>query len=321
MFELIQGIKSILEVCEVVRQNERLLIITDNDFGLIWVGQVVMNLAQSLGAEVILTVISQRQNAGKEPPPPVATLMKSVDAVLAISDKESMVHTTARKEATASGARYYTIFQIPIEDLKRGVSNDDIRIIRNRTEKLGEMLNKAKVARIVNPYGTDIMLGLEERKSLVSEPTSHIAAGLPYYAEAAIAPVEGTAEGLIVADLAVIEWGQVLAEPIRYTVRKGRIIEVQGGKEDGNRMRQIIETQKDAANIAELGIGTSHIIPRGIYGTRRDAARLGTAHFGIGRNDDIGGQTWSPIHLDNLFSRPTIELDNHVVISEGNLLI
>ena len=97
--------------------------------------------------------------------------------------------------------------------------------------------------------------------------------------------------------------------------------DISGSTQDADRLRTIAATDENATNIAELGIGTSHIIPWPMHGTRRDAARLGTAHIAIGRSDDIGGKVWSNIHVDGLMSQPTIELDNQCVLREGTLLI
>ena len=71
----------------------------------------------------------------------------------------------------------------------------------------------------------------------------------------------------------------------------------------------------------ELGIGTSHTVPLPIYGIRRDAARIGTAHFALGRNNDIGGNTLSEIHWDMLMNQVTVEFDAMMVLKAGKFLI
>ena len=163
-------------------------------------------------------------------------------------------------------------------------------------------------------------MSLTGREGLAIHPMSDLGS-LPYYAEAAIAPVEGTAEGVIVADLEVVGWEYLLREPLHYIVKGGKVVNVSGCAEEADRLREIITTDEGANNIAELGIGTSHIIPWAMQGTRRDAARIGTAHIGIGRNNDIGGTTWSHIHLDSLMGQATVELDGQHVLRDGTLLI
>ncbi len=322
MFNLIKGIQSILEACTAVKPGERVLVIADNEGMSISIGQILMHVANSMGAEAVLTLISPLKFMGQEPPAPVATAMKNVEVIFCVTDKVATVaHTTARKEATANGARYYGIYQIPVDDLKQGVSTEDMVLIKDRTEALAQRLTDATVARVTSPSGTDITLSLAGRQGLALSPMSSIVASLPYYAEAAIAPVEGTAEGIIVADLAVSSWSCVLREPLRYTVKAGKVVDISGSTEVADKLRKIAATDENASNIAELGIGTSHIIPWEMHGTRRDYARIGTAHIAIGRNNDIGGETLSQIHVDGLFSRATVQLDKEHVLREGNLLI
>jgi leucyl aminopeptidase (aminopeptidase T) len=164
-------------------------------------------------------------------------------------------------------------------------------------------------------------MNLADREGVTISPLGPGFFTLPYYAEAAVAPVEGTAEGIIVADLTMRGWGYLLRDPLRYAVKAGKVVEVFGSTEDADRLRKICGADEHAANIAELGIGTSHIIPKALLGTNRDFGRMGTAHIGIGRNNDIGGKTWSRIHLDGLMSHATIELDNHCVLRGGSFLI
>ncbi|MFC2059603.1 aminopeptidase [Chloroflexota bacterium] len=322
MFELMKGIRSIFEACMAVKPGEQWLVLADDDGRSMWIGQLVMNVISSMGSEAVLVIITPREIAEQEPPASVAAAMRSVDAVVRVSEKKALVHSDARKEATAAGVRYYSIMGgIPIEDLKQGVSAADIQLIKEKTESLAQRLTQASVARVTSQLGTNITLGLTGREGIALHPMSHVAAGLPYYAEAAIAPVEGTAEGIIVADLAVVQWGYRLREPLRITVKAGKVVDISSCAQEADRLRKIIAMDENASNIAELGIGTSHIIPWEIHGTRRDAARIGTAHIGIGRNNDIGGKTWSRIHVDSLIDKAIVDLDDYCVLREGSLLI
>ena len=234
MFELINGIRSIVETCMRIEPKERILVIADDEAGPMWAGQLAMNIIGSMGAEVVLTVITPRDILDPEPPAAVAAAMKSVNAVLNITDKAALVHTSARKEATAAGVRFYTLSSIPLDDLKQGVTATDIKLIKERTETLAQRLTQAKVARLTSPSGTDIAMSLTGREGVAIHPMSDLGS-LPYYAEAAIAPVEGTAEGVIVADLEVVGWECLLREPLHYTVKAGKAVNVSGCAEEAIR--------------------------------------------------------------------------------------
>jgi 2,5-dihydroxypyridine 5,6-dioxygenase len=321
MFELMNGLRSIVENCMRVKPGESVLIITDNDGETVWIGELTLNIIHSLGAEPIHTVVVPAGISKVEPPKAVAAAMKNVDALIFITNKLEAGHTNAYVEAHSAGVRCYVINSIPVDDLKHVVSVADLQLIKERTEKVAAKLANAKMARVTSPLGTALTMSVAGRKALVSNPLGTELGVLPDYAEAAVAPVEGTAEGILVAHPSILQWGYILRKPLRMTVKEGRIVDVSGYAEETDRMRKMFAIDENANNIAELGIGTSHIIPWEIRGTRRDAARIGTAHIGIGRNNDIGGRTFSRIHFDSLISEASVELDGHYILKDGNLTL
>ncbi len=319
MLDLLKGLQSILECCIPIQRGEHVLVIAYNEPRSMLAGEMIMSIAESMGAETVLTVMTPREIAGHEPPASVAAAMKKVDAIIQVCDKASVAHTTARKEAAAAGIKFALMLDVPLDDLKRGVSMAEVRQMKEQTVKLANILTKGRVAKITTPFGTDLTLSLDGREGLSINPMGPGLYTIPYYAEAAISPVEGSAEGMIVADLAMRGWGYLLREPLRYRVKAGKIVEILGSTPDAGRLRKIAAADENAALIAELGIGTSHIIPGEMKGTTQDFARLGTVHIAIGRNNDIGGKTWSRIHQDGLMSMPTIEVDNVCILRDGVL--
>ncbi len=319
MLDLLKGIQSIVEACMPIHPGERVLVIAYNEPRSMLVGEMIMSIAQSMEAETVLAVMTPREMAGHEPPASVAAAMKNVDAIIQVCEKASVAHTTARKEAAAMGVKFALMLDVPLDDLKKGVSTPDIQRIKDRTERLANILTKGKMARITTPFGTDLTLSLDGRESIPINPLGPGLYTIPYYAEAAISPIEGTAEGWIAADLAMRGWGHLLREPLRCRVKAGKVVEISGSTPDVERLRKIAATDENAALIAELGIGTSHIIPGEMKGTTQDFARLGTVHIAIGRNNDIGGKTLSRIHQDGLMSMPTLEVDNVCVLKDGVL--
>jgi len=103
-------------------------------------------------------------------------------------------------------------------------------------------------------------------------------------------------------------------------VRSGKVVEVKSGDEDAERYRRLAATDENASTIAELGIGTSHTIEKKYLTTRYSGGMAGYVHIAIGRNNDIGGKTWSGIHADGLLNRPTVMLDEETVVKDGVLI-
>ena len=319
MLDLIKGAKLILETCARVKPGETVLVVADDEAFPMRMGMVLLDVANSIGADPVLAAMKPREISGQEPPQAIAAAMKSVNVVIYITNKYGIGHTNARKEATAAGVRTYSMVQVPEDYFKKDITSDDIEKIKERTDKLAQKLTKARSVRVTAPAGTDITIGLEGRQGLGLQPQWEVLGGLPDYAEAAIAPVEGTAEGTIVIDISVLGWNYLFREPVKCVVKSGRVVEISGG-EDAEKLRRVLSRDENASNIAELGLGTSHTIPRTYQGTRRDGGVSGNVHIGFGRSNDIGGQTWSQIHQDGLIDCPTVELDGKVVIKDGVII-
>jgi leucyl aminopeptidase (aminopeptidase T) len=320
MQEVVDGLKSIFMACDVIHPKDKVLVIADDDGKSMWLGYLCLGTIKAMGGEANLIVMDPPEQRAAEPPITVSAAMKTVNVCVRVSDKAPLVHTTARKEASALGVRYCPI-EIPVEEIKMGASAKEVKLIKQRTEKLAEILGKSKTARITTPEGTDLTVSIAGRPPIPIHPLSPLVAGIPSYAEAAIAPIEGTAEGRIVVDIAFIDWCCLLREPMYLTVKKGKVVDIKGYQPEVEKVSKVLDTYENANNIGELGIGTSHTIPLPIYGIRRDAARIGTAHFALGRNNDIGGNTLSEIHWDMLMSQATVELDAKVVLKAGKFLI
>ncbi len=320
--DLSRGAKLIVETCMGVKPGETILILSDNYARPMRIAEAVMEAAIAVGAEAVMAVFKPGTIGGTEPPKPVAAAMKAADASLYISDKVGLAHTNARIEASAAGARYHTMIEISEDELARDISAADIMLLRDNTEKLAQRLTQAKSAKVTSAAGTCITMSLEGRKGNALHPLSgRLIAHVPDYGEAMIAPVEGTAEGLIVIDAEMIGWHFLLREPLRLSVRAGRVVDISGPAGESERLRQIAAADENANNIAEFAIGTSHLISKSLQGTRRDSGIAGTVHIAMGRSDAIGGATWSSIHIDGLLTGASVELDGEQVLRDGVLQI
>jgi len=103
-------------------------------------------------------------------------------------------------------------------------------------------------------------------------------------------------------------------------VEKGLAVKIEGA-EEAAKIRAIIEAaDKNGNNIAELGIGTNHTL-KNTTGTIGDKMMKGTAHLAVGKNINIGGQTYSDIHHDGVMKEVTIEIDGEKIIKDGKVLV
>ncbi len=328
MISITDNLKLMLGKVIRIKPGQSLLVVTDTYARSKSIAQTVTDLANSMGIQTVMAMMEPRIYSGQEPPPSVSAAMKVVDVVFEVGEKSNIAHTNARKEATAAGAKYFVLHTDVSEDyLRNPISFENLNIIKRTTEKLAEMVTRAKIARVTTHYGTDITMSLKGRQAVPIHPLTEAGiAAIPDYAEVAISPVEGTTEGVVAVDASVRGWGYILREPIRFKVKKGRAqVETVSSDitEDAERFKKLLLFDENASNCAaELGLGTSHTVPKTLRGDFvYDFALAGNVHIAVGRNNDIGGETFSKIHYDVLMTRATVKLDDLCVIENGELKI
>jgi len=300
-----------------VKPGENLVIITDLSRRRI--GEALFQASLDMGAEAILVVMRERSRHGEEPPKPVAEALISSDVFVAPT-KYSLTHTQARRKACERGARGATMPGITEEMFKRTLSLDYSEVAR-LSSILANVLSKVSEAHVISEAGTDIKFSLEHRRAkadtgIYDKPGSfgNLPAG-----EAFIAPVEGTAEGVIIVDGSIASIGLV-SEPVKITVRKGFAEEFYG--KEALMLKKTLESVglREAFNLAEFGIGTN--AQARISGNiLEDEKAYGTVHFAFGDNSTFGGKTKAGIHLDVLVRKPTVYLDGEKIMDGGKLLI
>ncbi len=205
-----------------------------------------------------------------------------------------------------------------------GLTRDDIDRIMETCKKIMDSVNGHQEVHITSPRGTDVKLVVKNRLCKpvfpIMERGKTPVHGIPLWGELNWAPVEDQTEGKVVID-GITEANpakRVVSEPVEWTVKKGKIVEVRGG-EDADDFRRVTRTDEGSMVIGELGMGGSH---KALFGTESEKGRLGTVHFGLGNNLNYpGGQNKSGIHVDGSVRRVTIEVDGRVIVQDGNLMI
>jgi len=315
MSELLTAARTAVTQCLGAKRGEKMLVITDEPLRPI--GYAFFEAGREAGCEVLLLEILPRKNSGEPPPEPVPGFWKRFDLFVAPTSR-SLTHTQARKDATEAGVRGATLPGITPDTMARCLAAD-YRAIAQRSEHLAEILTRGKVARVTTPAGTDITLSIEGRQGIADTGllTRRGSFGNLPAGEAFLAPVEGTAEGIIVVDGSVGDSG-ALAEPITLVVRQGYVTDVTGT--DADRLRRLLDPHgREAYNIAELGIGTNDRA-RIVGNVLEDEKVLGTVHIAVGNNAFMGGRVNVPSHHDAVLRRPDLFIDQTAVMRAGEIV-
>lgn len=304
--------------CMAVKPSERVLVITDEPLRKI--AYTLWEAAKELGAEAIITEILPRKTHGEEPPEPIAELMKVVDVIL-IPTSKSLSHTDSRREASKKGVRIATLPGITEEIMKRTL-NADYYGIAKRSEKIAEILTKGSNIKITTNRGMGVTLVIDDRNGYADTGLNHRPgdfSNLPA-GEGYIAPLEGKSEGVIVIDGSMAGVGKLEGEVIRVVVKEGYATDIIGGEPASKLLSLMKPFGKLAFNVAELGIGTNDKAQ--VAGNvLEDEKVMGTVHIAFGDNKSMGGTIRVASHLDGVIMKPTVYVDDELIMKDGGFLI
>ena len=306
------GAKVTIETCLNVRKGENVLILTDDSKESI--AQHLYLAALDAGANTLFTKIPDLKSDGQEPPVQVARLMKEMDVVV-ITTEKTMSHSVARRRATRAGARIATMPGITVQMMDEGGMTADFKEIRRSIFRVARKLRKSKALRIVSEVGTDLRMDIGGRAWITDDSGichkrgdfTNLPAG-----ELFICPVEGTANGTLIVDGSFIETVQ---EPIKVSVKDGIADRITGAHDV---VRELNRGGREARNIAKFGIGLN---PKAklVGKVLEDSKVLGTVNVGFGDNSVFGGSVKSSVHLLGIIKRPTLTVDNVLIMKDGEL--
>jgi len=315
-----KGAMKLVETCAGVKPGENVLIVTD--FIKAGIAKVLATAAYEKGAEVVIATMIPRGGHGQEPPPPIAEAMLKADVIFAVVSN-SITHTRSMKRALEAGGRSLVMTDFTEDMFIHGGIEADFNEQKKVCRKLADAFAQGKNVRLTNPAGTNLTMKKEGRPGnamycLVQRgqlsPVPNV--------EANFSPLEGSAEGVIVADASIPYIGiGVLTEPVVAEVEKGMITKVTGGVQ-AKQLADDLQSRNDAQvyNVAELGVGLNpKSVMQGIM--LEDEGVFGTVHIGIGTNVTLGGNIKAAIHYDLIMWQPTIEIDGRTIIERGILRI
>ncbi len=318
---MMRGAKNIVVNCAIVKPGEKVLIATDTE--MVSIAQVLATAAHGEGAEMVMAIMPPRELDSQEPPETVAAAMKVADVILTPVSR-SITHTRSLQEAVGAGARAVVMTAFTEDLLISGGIEADFQKQKPICEKVAQLLDEAKVAKLSSAAGTNLTMNIAGRgggalTGIVDKPG--LFTTVPTI-EANVSPVEYQSEGVIVVDASIpYENIGILEEPVTVTVKGGFITDIRGGRQ-AQKFKDIFERTGDpnVYNIAELGV---QLNPKcrmcGIM--LEDQGVFGCVHIGVGTNTSFGGNIQAALHFDLIMWYPTLELDGKVIMEKGELRI
>lgn len=315
-----QGAETLVKICAAVAPDERVYIITDR--GARAAAELVARAASEVSASVELEIVPDLKMHGAEPAAAAAEKMSAAHVIFCLT-RLSMAHTQARKKATDRGARFLSLPDYSLELLAGPSLTADFGALAPLAERLGRRLDLASRAVIKTEAGTDLVLDLTGRTAnrcpgLCRQPG---ALASPPDAEVNIAPLEGSAQGVIIVDGSIPcpELG-LLTRPVKLTVTNGAVAALDGDPAEIHVLERLFHEAGDKARVlGEFGLGLN---PKARLSGKmlEDEGCAGTVHFGFGSNATIGGENAVSFHLDFVVKQPTVWLDEEMILEGGRIL-
>jgi leucyl aminopeptidase (aminopeptidase T) len=286
------------------------------------VGELLFDKAIEFGADVDLSRVRGRHTNGENLPPQVVAALRASDIAILATTTWSASHSAGVSAAIESGVRVLSMPGVTYEMFEVGAMTADFDEVERLTVAWGELFAKGKTVRIRTSAGTDISaeLGGLARVPFLDTGTMRREGGLGNMpgGEVAFAPIEGTANGTIVADIMLSTSPGNLAESVRIDVVDGRVAAVHGGAAAEEFLGELDRHGDSARVVAEIAVGTN-ASARLIGVVLEDEKLLGTAHVGFGHSVGIGGRNQSTIHADAIMADATVTIDGVDILRAGDV--
>lgn len=188
--------------------------------------------------------------------------------------------------------------------------------LEKKHQKLIARLHKADEVRIVGP-DTDLKMSVKKRTFLSSVATHNVPSG-----EVFTGPIENSAEGHIRYDFPVCNGGREI-DGIRLVFKAGKVVDASATKNQ-DYLLAMLDMDKGARYLGELGIGTNYGIQRFIKNILFDEKIGGTIHLAVGESyPETGGVNKSSLHWDmikDLRKDGAIYLDGELFQKNGKFV-
>ena len=302
-----------------IRPGENVAIVVDDHSAMEMV-RALADVAGSVGAEcAILHQPSRPPERKNELSPMVEAAFERTDVLISLTGSGGAPAYATRVKELLTEKRIRTMSMVmrELSNFTSGGALADYRALYAEGQALASIWAAGRTMRITTEAGTDIAASIGSDTVVVecgyaTEPGKNAAFS---DGEVSSRPLEGKAEGVIAIDGPGTGIARP-ATPVRVEVRGGRAVSVSGEGPEAAHLRHILETVPDADNIAEFGIGLNGACLRNGSFQEEKKAR-GNVHIAFGDNIYYGGTVRCRVHLDMVIYRPTVRLDDRVLVENG----
>ena len=324
-FELVKAADILVRELVRIKHGDHVLVYTDSESD--WrVAETTAAAAHNAGAKVaVMRYPAPRgvaEDADPDLPEPLVAAMRSCDVMVEFSKKYLLYSTPWRAAMQAKRARYLCLSGMTSEMMVRCLGRVDVQALIQFQDTIARLTRSATRMRITTPAGTDIEFQNDPKRPVFTEgvvadkPGDYMLIGQVDWA-----PVESSLKGTIVFDGAVWPPDNLgrLANPIRLSVDKGKVVSIDGGRE-ARTFARWLDSFNDPAmhNVAHIAYGCNPGAK--LSGLIVEDERVwGSVEWGLGYQGDsfLGVAGPAKTHTDGICLNASIWMDGEQTSSEG----
>ncbi|MBN1386396.1 aminopeptidase [Candidatus Woesearchaeota archaeon] len=203
------------------------------------------------------------------------------------------------------------------EDYVYRACNVDYAAMTRKWQKLKQIMDRGDEVRITG-LETNLTFSIKGRVAIANMGEYNVPDG-----EVFTAPVENTANGEILFDYPAI-YNNKEVDMVRLKFRDGKCIKATAAKNEGY-LNSVLNTDKGARYLGELGIGVNFNIDRFIKDILFDEKIGGTVHLALGQSYKwCKGKNDSAVHWDmikDLRKDGKVTIDGRTILQNGKFRI
>lgn len=187
--------------------------------------------------------------------------------------------------------------------------------VHDRQQRLCETLEKASELRLVTPQGTDLTLGIENRRWANGDGHINLPDG-----EVFTAPIEDSVRGSIRYSFPVT-LSDTRVEGIHLEFRDGRVVNA-SARTGEVALVQLLDRDSGSRTLGEVALGLNSRVDRATGSELLDEKIGGTCHTALGASyPQTGGRNCSAVHCDlvcDLRQGGRVEVNGQVLRLDGS---
>ena len=327
-----------------IQPGDKILVMTDDAMDpLVW--QAFMAVINEKGGEPALCLFPRLKYHCADPPPAAIEAAKVSDGVVALTTTCMNSGTPGlRSIREADNTRIWLMDENNVEILTEGGGTSTFEDIKEMVElhkRIGAIYDRGKKIRLLSEYGTDYTADISgypkdyhftkaAKLPFQRDPkTGSLGGGTWPYGEIHVEPLPGTGNGTVVWDTTGHHPPGLWKDPVKLTIRDGRVVEFSGGVE-AQEVKQYLQKygDKDSYSIGgEMGLGTNKQCPPRTGVMRGEKKRYGSMHFGIGTgpdrylfDKDPSRKVNSTLRLEGIIGKVTVIVDDKINVCENGVI-